>query len=144
MPLDQTFLRYGCGVDAPDRQAVSGAPAAPRASGLPVSSQRTRHRAVQSCLDRGSDLPPCPREVLLLRGGHKLGHPRVLAWSLSNTLDARFCTDALSDALQRYGHPGLRSGITSVGRRHKHANSSTTSVATGEDGGPVTIYRHRR
>ena len=28
---------------------------------------------------------------------------RVLSWRLSNTLDARFGTDALTEALQRYG-----------------------------------------
>ena len=32
---------------------------------------------------------------------------RVLSWRLSNTLDARFCTDALSEALQRYGRPEI-------------------------------------
>ena len=31
----------------------------------------------------------------------------VLSWRLSNTLDARFCTDALSEALQRYGRPEI-------------------------------------
>ena len=32
---------------------------------------------------------------------------RVLSWRLSNTLDARFCTDALLEALQRYGRPDI-------------------------------------
>ena len=32
---------------------------------------------------------------------------RVLSWRLSNTLDARFCTDALSEALRRYGQPEI-------------------------------------
>ncbi len=32
---------------------------------------------------------------------------RVLSWRLSNTLDARFCTDALTDALERYGPPEI-------------------------------------
>ena len=32
---------------------------------------------------------------------------RVLSWRLSNTLDARFCTDALSEALERYGRPEI-------------------------------------
>ena len=27
----------------------------------------------------------------------------IVAWRLSNTLDARFCTDALEEALARYG-----------------------------------------
>ncbi len=32
---------------------------------------------------------------------------RVLSWRLSNTLDARFCTEALTDALERYGRPEI-------------------------------------
>ncbi len=32
---------------------------------------------------------------------------RVLAWRLSNTLDARFCVEALTEALERYGRPQL-------------------------------------
>ena len=31
----------------------------------------------------------------------------VLAWQLSNTLDARFCTDALEEALARHGTPEI-------------------------------------
>ena len=27
----------------------------------------------------------------------------MFSWRLSNTLDARFCTDSLTDALKRYG-----------------------------------------
>ena len=32
---------------------------------------------------------------------------RVLSWRLSNTLDARFCTEALTEALERYGRPEI-------------------------------------
>ena len=32
---------------------------------------------------------------------------RVLSWRLSNTLDTRFCTDALTEALERYGCPQI-------------------------------------
>ena len=32
---------------------------------------------------------------------------RVLSWRLSNTLDARFCTEALTDALELYGRPEI-------------------------------------
>ncbi len=32
---------------------------------------------------------------------------RVLSWRLSNTLDARFCVEALSEALERYGPPDI-------------------------------------
>jgi putative transposase len=31
----------------------------------------------------------------------------VLAWRLSNTLDARFCVEALDEALARYGRPQI-------------------------------------
>ena len=31
----------------------------------------------------------------------------MLCWRLSNTLDARFCTDALTEALERYGRPEI-------------------------------------
>ena len=32
---------------------------------------------------------------------------RVLSWRLSTTLDTRFCTEALEDALERYGTPEI-------------------------------------
>ena len=32
---------------------------------------------------------------------------RVLSWRLSNTLNARFCVEALSEALERYGRPEI-------------------------------------
>ena len=32
---------------------------------------------------------------------------RVLSWRLNNTLDAGFCTDALTEALKRYGRPQI-------------------------------------
>ncbi len=31
----------------------------------------------------------------------------MLSWRLSNTLNARFCTDGFSEALQRYGRPEI-------------------------------------
>ncbi len=31
----------------------------------------------------------------------------VLAWRLSNTMDARFCVEALTEALARYGRPEI-------------------------------------
>ncbi len=31
----------------------------------------------------------------------------VLAWRLSNTMDARFCVEALEEALARYGPPEI-------------------------------------
>ena len=32
---------------------------------------------------------------------------RVLAWRLSNTMDTRFCMDALDEALEGYGAPEI-------------------------------------
>jgi len=32
---------------------------------------------------------------------------KVLAWRLSNTMDVRFCVDALDEALDRYGAPAI-------------------------------------
>lgn len=32
---------------------------------------------------------------------------RILAWRLSNTMDARFCVEALEEALTRYGTPSI-------------------------------------
>jgi putative transposase len=32
---------------------------------------------------------------------------RVLAWRVSNTLESRFCVEALEDALSRYGQPEI-------------------------------------
>jgi len=32
---------------------------------------------------------------------------KVLSWRLSNTLDSRFCVEALEEALERYGRPGI-------------------------------------
>ncbi len=32
---------------------------------------------------------------------------RVLSWRLSNTLDARFCVEALTEALEHYSRPGI-------------------------------------
>ena len=32
---------------------------------------------------------------------------RLLSWSLSNTLDAQFCVEALTEALERYGRPQI-------------------------------------
>ena len=32
---------------------------------------------------------------------------KVLAWRLSNTLDASFCVDALNEAIAKYGKPEI-------------------------------------
>ena len=61
---------------------------------------------------------------------------RVVSWRLSNTLDARFCTDALSEALQRYGRPEIFN--TGQGRQFTGLEFTTTlhdaGVAISMDG----------
>ena len=48
---------------------------------------------------------PMARGFLYLRGNHGLRHSRyVVAWRLSNTLEAGFCAEALEEALAR-GRP---------------------------------------
>jgi len=45
--------------------------------------------------------------ILLSCGHHGLGKPKVLSWRLSNTLDPSFCTEALEEAISRYGTPQI-------------------------------------
>ena len=52
-------------------------------------------------------LPAHGKGLLLPGGHHGLGQPRVLAWRLSNTLDASFCVEALEEALRRYDAPEI-------------------------------------
>jgi putative transposase len=55
----------------------------------------------------------------------------VLAWRLSNTLDAHFCVEALAEALDRYGRPEIFNTDQSLPSRKRGAASSpaTTSLA---------------
>jgi len=48
----------------------------------------------------------------------------VLAWRLSNTMDAGFCVEALNEALSRYGNNGIHLNFAAklsnkVGPRHQ-------------------------
>ena len=65
----------------------------------------------------------------------------VLAWRLSNTLDAGFCTDALEEALARYGTPEIfnraavalaqiRGGLPARDRRRLHRPASGSASTT--------------
>jgi transposase InsO family protein len=81
------------------RRAEAGAAAdaqdgagADRAPGVPVPAAGSRHRAAESRL---LDL------VAIMDWASR----KVLAWRLSNTMDADFCVAALEDALARYGRP---------------------------------------
>src|SRR6202048_3711835 len=58
---------------------------------------------------RGSDLTyiPMRQGFLFLVPSIDWATRRVLSWRLSNTLTAGFCVEALSEALARFGKPGL-------------------------------------
>ena len=50
---------------------------------------------------------PLQRGFLYLVAVMDWASRKVLSWLLSNTLDARFCVDALHEALERYGPPEI-------------------------------------
>ncbi len=50
---------------------------------------------------------PMARGFCYLVGVIDVYSRRLLAWRLSNRMDARFCLDALQEALQRYGRPEI-------------------------------------
>ena len=50
---------------------------------------------------------PLQRGFLYLVAVMDWASRKVLSWRLSNTLDARFCVDALHEALERYGPPEI-------------------------------------
>ena len=49
---------------------------------------------------------------------------RVLSWRLSNTLAAGFCVEALSEALARFGKPGIFNTDQSLPSRKRGARNS--------------------
>ena len=88
-----------------------------------------RHRAAQSGLHWG--------DHLYLVAVMEWATRRVFAWPLPNTLGARFCTEALTEALERYGRPQIfntdhGSQFTS---RHFTDNLKDGGVAIFMDGG---------
>jgi putative transposase len=53
----------------------------------------------------------------------------VLAWRLSNTLDADFCVEALEEALSRYGRPEIFNTDQSLPSRKWGAASSRAAIS---------------
>ena len=92
-------------------QAIYRAPrtsrAPPRAPDLPISAAGSGNRAVEPCLVRRHHLHPGAARLPLPGGDQDWASRFVLAWRLSNTLDASFCTDTLEEALARYGKPEI-------------------------------------
>ena len=52
----------------------------------------------------------------------------VLAWRLSNTLDADFCVEALEEALSHYGRPEIFNTDQSLPQRRLRAASSPVTI----------------
>src|SRR6516165_7068713 len=74
---------------------------------LSVSAARAHDRAGQSGVVLRHYLHPDGQGLSLPGGDHGLVSRAVLAWRLSNTLDADFCVEALEEALSRYGRPEI-------------------------------------
>jgi putative transposase len=50
---------------------------------------------------------PMPRGFLYMVAIMDWHSRKVLSWKLSNTMDAEFCVEALKEALETYGKPGI-------------------------------------
>jgi transposase InsO family protein len=59
---------------------------------------------------------------------------RVLSWRLSNTLTAGFCVEALSEALARFGTPGIFNTDQSLPSRKRGGAIHQRGVHQGADG----------
>ena len=60
-----------------------------------------------SMLDTIKSRMPRPRQAWFTNHAVPEATRHVLAWRLSNTMDAAFCVEALKDALARYGRPEI-------------------------------------
>ena len=90
--------------DLPTAQDVSGGPGHRVYPYLLRDLQITRPNHVW-CTD--VTYIPLQRGFLYLVAVMDWASRKVLSWRLSNTLDARFCVDALHEALERYGPPEI-------------------------------------
>ena len=74
---------------------------------------------------------PLQRGFLYLVAVMDWASRKVLSWRLSNTLDARFCVDALHEALERYGPPTCSRRLASASRWTARAAGWTTCSSSG-------------
>ena len=92
-------------------QAIYQAPrtSAPHPEHLiyPYLPQGAGDRPAQPGLVRRHHLHPVQRGFLYLVAVMDWATRHVLAWRLSNTMDVRFCVEALAEALARYGRPEI-------------------------------------
>jgi putative transposase len=72
---------------------------------------------------------PVQRGFLYLVAVMDWASRRVLAWRLSNTMDAAFCVEALDDALGQHGRPEIFNTDQSLPPRRRGAASSPASTS---------------
>ena len=84
-----------------DQRTTSGA------SDMAVPASPSDHRSAEPGLVRGHDLHPMRRGFLYLVAIMDWFSRKVLAWRLSNTMDADFCVTALEEAIARFGRPEI-------------------------------------
>ena len=82
------------------------------ASGIP--STRSTHtfsrqddRPGEPSVGSRHSLYPDAARIFVPGRDHRLGHPKGVSYRLSDTLAAGFCVEALSEALARFGKPGI-------------------------------------
>ena len=113
-PATQRLVRWAPSYPSADDQDGVGADlpapederAASAAQDLSVSAAVSDHRPAEPGLVCGCDLHPDAARLPLPRRHHGLGR-KVLAWRLSNTMDAEFCVAALEEAIVRFGKPDI-------------------------------------
>jgi len=74
---------------------------------LPLSFKRAFDYGSQYCLGSRYYLHSHGERILLSCAIMDWASRKVLSWRLSNTLDPSFCTEALEEAISRYGTPQI-------------------------------------
>src|SRR5947208_1794872 len=98
---DEKARAVGGQAEAEHQQAAS------RAQGLPIPSARQDDRPAEPGVGSWRNVHTDAARVLYLVAIIDWATRRVLSWRLSNTLTAGFCVEALSEALARFGNPGI-------------------------------------
>ena len=106
-PVVTGFASHGIDGPTGDLPSAENQRSPPVASGLSLSAQGDGDREAQSGLVRRHHLHPGPARIPVPGRDHGRATRHVLAWRLSNTMDASFCVEALAEALGRYGRPEI-------------------------------------
>lgn len=90
-----------------DLSASEDQRAASAAQDPSVSASASDHRGAEPCVVCRRDLHPVRRGFPYLVAIMDWASRKVLAWQLSNTMEADFCGAALEEAIARYGKPDI-------------------------------------